>query len=298
MRQRPIFRNILLLGTLMVFLFSSLAVASQSTIIETEGRAAMGDDKSKKQTEDAAMQEAKRNAMEYVATYIKSETQVKDYVLQKDLVDAYAKATVKILQVIESEWFKDPALGDSYRVKIKAEVIPDPKKIESNPGLSDDPLAPLQVKIWTDKPAYQEGQKIKVYLKGNKPFFARIIYKDAGGNMVQLLPNPFRKENYFNGGVMYELPSGDDRFELEVSPPFGNESIIIYASTAQLGEISVSDTGAGVYVVNTKPADVGYSTRGVNLKAKGISVVGKDNKNQTVPAAEFAEAQADLKSSK
>src|SRR3990172_5512770 len=227
----------------------SLAVAShlhaaQSSITESEGTACMGDDKSRKQTEEAALADAKKKAVEYASTYLKSETNIKNFVLEKDLVSAYANATVKIIQELEKSWYKDQSSGDCYKIKVKAEVIPDEKTmagLAKSPSSTDDPSAPLSIKIWTDKKEYKTGEKIKVYIKGSKPFYARVMYKDASGEFVQLLPNPYRNNNYFNGGTIYELPSGDDRFELEVNPPFGDENIIIYASTSPLGEISTEN---------------------------------------------------------
>lgn len=43
--------------------------------------------------------------------------------------------------------------------------------------------------------------------------------------MIQILLNLHRTQNYFNGGTVYEIPSGGDGFELEVSPPLGEENI-------------------------------------------------------------------------
>ncbi len=246
-----------------------LANASQSTITEAEGYACMGDDKSRKQTEQQALTEAKRKAVEQVATYISSQTEVKDFELQKDMIEAYAKATVKIIQELEKTWYRDQSLGDCYRIKIKAEVIPEEKAMKkiSESKLADDPSAPLHVQVWTDKRDYKAGEKIKIYLKGNKPFYALVHYIDTKGEVYQLLPNPYRKENYFNGGVVYEIPSGNDRFELEVSPPFGEESVVVYASTSKPGDLNVEETG-GVYQVKTRKADIGDKTRGIKLKEK------------------------------
>ncbi|MBI5874930.1 MAG: DUF4384 domain-containing protein [Deltaproteobacteria bacterium] len=266
----------------------ALLYAAQSTITESEGYACMGEDKSKKQTEQAAMADAKRKAVESVSTYIKSETHVKDFELEKDLVSAYANAAVKIIQELEKGWYKDASAGDCYKIKIKAEIIPDEKemeKIAKSKQATDDPSAPLSVNVWTDKKEYKNGDKIKVYIKGNKPFYARVVYKDADGKMVQLLPNPYRSNNYFNGGTVYEIPSGEDRFELEVSPPFGSEGIIVYAGSSQVGEIDLKPSG-GVYEIKTKPKDIGDKTRGVVIAEKG-----GDKKEPS----EFSEATADVK---
>jgi hypothetical protein len=264
-RMKKIFLALLFV----VCIFSPL-YAAQSTIVDVEGNACMGDDKSRKQTEQAAMADAKRSAAERAMTYLKSETQVKDFAVEKDLVNAYAQATVRVIQELEKSWVKDANSGDCYRIRIRAEIVPDEKamkKAAQAKAFADDPAAPLQVKLWTDKQAYKKGEKIKIYLKGNKPFHARILYKDAAGHLLQLLPNPHRPENYFNGGVIYEIPSGNDRFELEVTPPFGQEDISIYAGTLPLGDINLAAQG-NVYHVLSKSADVPQLTRGLKIQEK------------------------------
>ena len=268
---------------LLFICISSPLHAAQSTITDAEGYACMGADKSRRQTEQQALSEAKRNAVEKTLTYIKSETTVKDFQFEKDVIGAYANAAIKIVQELEKGWYKDASSGDCYRLRIKAEVTPDEKamqKISEGKNVNEDPSAPLTVQVWTGKKEYRQGEKIKIYIKGNKPFYARILYKDAGGNIVQLLPNPFKKDNYFNGGVIYELPSGNDRFDLEVSPPFGREDVILYASTAQLGDLRL-DTRGEVYQVKTEAKDIGINTRGVKISQTAD--------NRTKSAAEFFE---------
>jgi hypothetical protein len=262
-------KKIILTLLLVICIFSPL-YAAQSTIVDVDGKACMGDDKSRKQTEQAAMADAKRIAAERALTYLKSETQVKDFAVEKDLVNAYSQATVKIIQELEKAWFKDANSGDCYRIRIKAEIVPDERAMEMAAKVkefADNPGALLKVQLWTDKQEYKEGEKVKIYIKGNKPFHARVLYKDAAGQFLQLLPNPYRSENYFNGGVIYEIPSGDDRFELEVSPPFGGEDILVYASTSPLGDIKLAAQG-DVYRVVSKSADVPKLTRGLKIQAK------------------------------
>jgi hypothetical protein len=264
-------------------IISSPLYATQSTITDAEGYACMGADKSRRQTEQQALTEAKRNAVEKTLSYLKSETQIKDFQLEKDIIGAYSNASLQIIQELEKTWYKDPSLGDCYRIIIKTEVTPDEKAINNIGGrkkLVDDPSAPLNVQIWTGKKDYKRGEKIKVYLKGNKPFYARLLYKDAGGHLVQLLPNPFRKENYFNGGVIYELPSGNDKFDLEVSPPFGQQDIILYTSTTQLGDLRLENKGE-IYQVRTEAKDIGINTRGVKI--------AQSSGNGAKTAAEFYE---------
>ena len=277
------------LAVLMIVVAVTDVYAVQSTIIESGGYACMGDDKSKKQTEQQSMADAKRNAVENVLTYVKSETKVKDFQLEEDIVKVYTNAFVKILEVTESRWYKDERSGDCLKIKIKAEVIPDDKAIKeamTSKISFDGPGMPLNVRLWTDKKEFKKGDKIKIYIQGNKPFYARVHYRDVKGEVTQLLPNPYRTENYFNGGVVYEIPSGNDRFELEVSPPFGEESISLYASTSLLGDISLSRGGA-VYQVLTNENDIGIKTRSIKLKEKSV--------DGQVQAAEFFEDRTMIK---
>ncbi len=249
----------------LVFMTSNL-YAAQSTIIESEGYACMGEDKSMKETERAAMADAKDKAAKNAKTYIKSETKIKDMQLEKDIIEAYNNATVAVDKELEKGWYTDPSLGKCYKVRIKANVIPDENAmVKISQATADDPSAPLSVKVWTDKKEYKAGEKVKIYIKGNKPFYAKVIYKDAGGSHIQLLPNPYRQDNYFNGGMIYEIPSGNDRFELEVSPPFGEESIAVYASVSQVGDLDLKEEG-GVYRVTTEPKDIDIKTRSVKVK--------------------------------
>ena len=106
-------------------ILNSAQATIQPTIIEAEGYACMGDDKSKKQTEQYALADAKRKASEAVLTYVKSETNVKDAELQKDLVAAYSNAQIKVMQELDHTWYRDSTAGDCYKIKIKAAVLPD-----------------------------------------------------------------------------------------------------------------------------------------------------------------------------
>ncbi len=120
----------LFLLIVLFFLLIKPVSAAQSTIAEAEGSACMGDDKSRKQTEQAALIDAKKKAVEFVSTYIKSETHIKNFELEKDSLSAYANAEVKIFQELEKTWYKDATSGDCYKIKIKAEIIPNTKEKE------------------------------------------------------------------------------------------------------------------------------------------------------------------------
>lgn len=260
---------------------------SQSLVTEIEGYACMGADHSRKETEQLAMTDARRKGLEYAAGYIAAESRVEDGQLKKDLVTAYSNGKVRVISEPKKEWYRDPALGDCFRVQTKLEIIPREEEMLKavRKVAPDDPSAPLSVKVWIDRKSYGLGEKVKVCLKGNKPFYGTLVYRDAAGVLVQFLPNPFRKQNYFHGGTVYELPSGEDRYELEILPPFGAERITVYASTAPVGELNVAPAGS-VYTIRESEEVTARKSRSLNVVPKQSEAGG---------AAEFVEHFVDLK---
>lgn len=273
--------------------------AGSSAVVTAEGYACMGADKSQRQTEQEARADAKRNAVENARTLLKSQTTVKDLQLAEDLVAAYAQAAVTVLEELKdgTGWYDDKSTGRCFKSRIKAEVVPDEKamkKAEKDKDWTEDPSAPLSVGLWTDRQEYRQGERVRIFLRGNRPFYARILYRDAEGRTLQLLPNPYRTDNYFRGGVTYEIPEGDrDRFSLEVSPPFGVEELVLHAATAPLGDLDLEATG-GVYTVKTRGKDLGLKSRGLNIKAmEGAQASGRPQKEPL--GGIFVEKKAGLK---
>jgi hypothetical protein len=72
-----------------------------------------------------------------------------------------------------------------------------------------------------------------------------------------------------------------------VTEPFGRETITVYASTAQIGDLNVKPLG-GVYEVKTKTKDIPVGTRGVKLVSPGKN-------SQTKTAAQFIESSVSIK---
>ncbi len=275
------------------------AGASQSSLTEADGTACMGEDRSRKETQDQALADAKRMAAEQVMSFVKGETVVENMAIQKDLVASYTGATVELLSVSDGAWYRDPATGDCFRIHIRAEVVPDQAGIaalQAGEKAADDSTRPLALRVWTDKSSYRGGEPIKVYLRGNKPFFGRVVYRQANGELVQILPNVYRRAAYFEGAVIYEIPSGEDHFTLQASEPFGPESIAVYGSTAELGSIDLAARG-GIFSIGTAPSEVAARTKGVKLvgwepRAGALgSALGRD----PGPAvAEFVEVRSNL----
>ena len=237
----------------------------RSFIREMDGYAYLSEDMTLAQTRAAAFANAKRQALEAAKTYIQSKTKVKDFQVEYDLVWSSAEGAVTILDQ------KDYGVKNNvrYHVWIKAEVEYEvkPKRPEAGSATIMDKDAPLTVEVWTDKKHYKAGESIKIFVQGNRDFYARIVDIASGGEIIQLLPNDFRVINFFEGGKVYRIPDKGDRFDLKVTPPFGEDRIVVYASEAPLGEVAMDSVGQGLRQYRGV-------RKGLALKSRGVKIVG------------------------
>jgi len=235
-----------------------------------------------KETRAAAFANAKRQAVEMAETFIQSKSKVKNGVLAYDLITSDAQGAVSILEQRD-----DGIEGNNrYHVWIKAEVKYQlkPKNMETARTEIMDVNAPLTVKVWSDRKEYNEGEFIRLFIQGNRNFYARIVNFAADGRLLQLLPNEYSSSSFFKGGKTYTIPGEKDQFKLKVSPPFGREKVIVYASEVPVGHIPLEAAGAGLgyYKAGLKALD--RDVRGIVPVASGS---GSSN-------AEFYEAAWNL----
>jgi len=255
-----------------------------SAIVEADGYVYLADDKTIRQLREEALAQAKREALEKGQTFIKSVSTVENFQLTYDLIQSAAEGYVKILES------KDLGItGDNrYHYWVKAEIeyrLQPPGDLEQK-ALDTDPDAPLTVTVLTNKENYKKGENIKIFIKGNKDFYARVLYMDAQGNKLQLVPNQQRTENFFKGGVTHVIPDPSDKFTLEVNPPFGSEKIIVYASTSPQGQVQTTAAGLSLYKIESDIKTVNAQTRGVIIK---------ESIGMTPAGAEFFETSCEVK---
>jgi len=198
-------------------------------------------------------------------------------------------SNINVIDVVEIE--NEPKI---YRIKLKAEVeyqlnlSNNRQNTESLTKAEDPNNEPLRVVAWTEKESYQFGEKVKLFLWGNKDFFAQIYYQDASGNQLQLLPNQFRSKNYFVGGQIIEFPSEIDDFELEVNPPFGEEIFTVLASSGQFTQVPAKKDDAPVppiaQVQAEKDDKLPSPEKHTSVKVRGIKI---NPKNQAEDFVEY-----------
>jgi len=287
-------RNLFVLPVIMLyfgFILITLSTAAENTdtnkhsaIVEADGYVYLADDKTIRQLREEALAQAKREALEKGQTFIKSVSTVENFQLTYDLIQSAAEGYVKILESKDIGITQD----NRYHYWVKAEIEYRLQSPESSvqKALDADPGAPLTVTVLTNKENYRKGENIKIFLKGNKDFYARVLYIDAQGSKLQLVPNQQRAENFFKGGVTHVIPDPADKFVLEVNPPFGSEKIIVYASTSQQGQVQTTAAGESLYRIESDINTVNAQTRGVVLK---------DSSGQMPAGAEFFETSCEVK---
>lgn len=258
----------------------------RSSIHEVDAYVQLSEDKTIKEIRKSAFDEAKRQVVEMAETYIKSKSEMVDFELTFDFVSAQAEGNVTILEQVDHGIKPD----NRYHVWIRGEVryqLSSPKG--AKPVQSMDPSFPLTVEVSTPKKVYHEGERIEITIRGNRDFYARVVDVTADGNIIQLLPNQHRREAFFKAGVPYRIPGEGDKFSLTVTPPFGQDNIVVYASERPLGDVAVEPIGQGLSLYRGSQKSLGAKTRGIAVvpTVKTALPTGKPKKQ---PGAEFYEA--------
>jgi hypothetical protein len=301
---------------LLTALLSSVNLyAAQSIITESDGSACMTQGKTKAQVETEALAVASENAKQSAVQYLKAQGWQ-----DQGLLSRYERGAINVVEELEKGWEGKSSSSQCYKTRLRVEVVAlEAPRTGATRGVAvvakTNELVssgPLDVQLFTDKGSYAKGEKIRIYLKGNKSFYARVVYRDAGGNVIQLLPNPYRQDNYFRAGITHEIPSTNDRFDLEVSPPFGTEDIVLFASTSPLGNVDVQPAGA-VYEIKVAYTEIGIKTRGIGGTRQGmgtekpsmaqanrpaINTGGSNEPRLQSATAEFAETKANIRTMK
>ena len=128
--------------------------------------------------------EAKRLALERGEVHIKNLTTVENYQLKYDIIESSSEGMLKILDSKDHGFTSD----NRYHYWIKAEIRyvlkskpPAVKVVDRKPKN----VGPLTVKAWAEKKKFKAGEQMKFFIRGNKNFYARVIYIDANNNKLQ-----------------------------------------------------------------------------------------------------------------
>lgn len=97
-----------------------------------------------------------------------------------------------------------------------------------------------------DKQVFRQGDVISFLISLDRDAYVLVIYEDAENNLVQLIPNRYRKSNHYEKGLFIAVPDREEPFEFVVNAPFGKETIWVFASDQAFPEMDGTELENGL----------------------------------------------------
>ena len=88
-----------------------------------------------------------------------------------------------------------------------------------------------------DAQTFVEGDTLSFFINLDRDANVLVLYEDASGTLVQILPNAFSPQTLYHAGFFIQVPSGMLRHHFIVAPPFGRERILAFASEKTLPQL-------------------------------------------------------------
>lgn len=132
----------------------------------------------------------------------------------------------------------------------------------------------LSVEITThlgDEQEFHQGDELTFLVNLNRAAYLTIIFQDASGKLMQILPNKNRQAHLFESGMYFLVPDDQDPFHYRVAPPYGKEVVHVFASAQPLPEFSGKVLGNGLRQLSGSYEDLNHTMQ-VLQKEQGIVV--------------------------
>lgn len=120
-----------------------------------------------------------------------------------------------------------------------------------------------------DVQSFQEGDTISFLISLDTDAHVLVIYENADGQLVQLLPNKVSRKSFLSAGLFMGLPDPDADFIFKVQPPFGKETLWAFALDTSLPELKGQYLDDGLKLLTTDISVIQEKLRGWKKKAYG-----------------------------
>jgi len=137
-----------------------------------------------------------------------------------------------------------PLLADEEKKDLDIQpqkVIVTPKEPEQGKGslrailkIIVSPNPSFKVKVWIDKAegaTYYAGEKLTIYFQSTRNCYLTLLDFTPEGEVHQIFPNRWHRDNYVRAGKTYRIPAPGDGFEFTIKGPPGEEIIKAIATT-------------------------------------------------------------------
>lgn len=238
--------NCLIGLTLLLILLPQLVCAEQLQTAEGQACYRYGDKETPVQAKEEAIALARKAAVENHRVFINSTSAVKDFQLQKDLVEAVSVGTLTQVKIrnekeidrmicVTVSGLIDPTQTEKLieqRMKAK-EIVKD--------ALSQDvsPRSAFGLNVWVNSSdgRYKEGEELIIHVQSESDGYLKLDYYQADGNVVHLVPNLFRGQGEIEKGKEYTFGGVMSAERFVIQGPFGDELIKAFVSPQPIPEI-------------------------------------------------------------
>lgn len=260
--------------TLLLTLLPQLVRAEQVQTAEGQACYRYGDKETPVQAKEEAIALARKTAVENHRVFIDSKSAVKDFQLEKDLIEAVSIGVlthVKILKEKEEDrtvCVTVTGLIDPTQTQKLIEQRMKAKDIVKD-AMSQDvsPRSTFGLKVWVNSSdgRYTEGEELIIHLQSESDGYLKLDYYQADGNVVHLVPNLFRGQGEIEKGKTYTFGGVMSAEQFVIQGPFGDELIKAFVSPQRIPEIYetkqlVEDSASHIQTMKMK-------LRGVRVQA-------------------------------
>jgi len=120
--------------------------------------------------------------------------------------------------------------------------------------INSEPKNNIDVEITTnlgDQQIYVEGDHISFLVSISDDAYLLIVYEDAEKNVWQLLPNDVNQQSKFGAGIYIPIPGAEQAYRFRASAPFGQESLLVFASSTPFSNLKSSQTRNSMRLLDT-----------------------------------------------
>ncbi len=161
------------------------------------------------------------------------------------------------------------AMIENYQNNMRAYALNEALPAESMQIIESQPRAKElasrlgELKVWTNKQAFEIGEKMEIFFEVTQPMFVRVVTVNSAGKMATLFPNPYQNDNFVKPGNTIKIPPIGSPVSLTVGAPEGVDKI---RAAASLTSISADTFPLGEDGEFTANAANGFSVAGSEFK--------------------------------
>lgn len=142
---------------------------------------------------------------------------------------------------------------------------------------------PITIEITThlgDQQTFIDGDIISFFLNLDKDAYIMVVYVNAQGNSYQVIPNKFQSQHHYSAGLFIAIPPADADYRFKVGPPYGEESLWVFASDRPIGIYKGNYLDNGLKQLMASPDELRQS-----IQQQAIASYGEAHLSITTRAA-------------